>query len=198
MHTYENVIAHNEIADLNYTGISCGWVWGYENSITRENLIEKNHIHDIGNGVLSDMGGIYLLGKQQGTIVRCNLIHDVYSRHYGGWALYADEGASAVVFEQNICYNTNSNAFHQHYGCGNSNRMLSRCPNDDGGTSKIFYHLIRGRNWLRTCSKSILDCSFTGKIPQHGSCVADFWRFELCDLCWERRFNCSDGNDNRT
>ena len=69
MHTYENVIAHNEIADLNYTGISCGWVWGYENSITRENLIEKNHIHDIGNGVLSDMGGIYLLGNQQGTIV---------------------------------------------------------------------------------------------------------------------------------
>lgn len=167
MHTYENVIAHNEIADLNYTGISCGWVWGYENSITRENLIEKNHIHDIGNGVLSDMGGIYLLGKQQGTIVRCNLIHDVYSRHYGGWALYADEGASAVVFEQNICYNTNSNAFHQHYGCGNTVRNNIFCFSKDApiGMSRPELHLgtIFEQNIIVTHGQRALEIGYKGE-----------------------------------
>lgn len=122
MHAYENTISHNTISDLYYTGISIGWVWGYKDNITRDNLIEKNHIFNIGQGKLSDMGGVYLLGKQPGTIVRNNLIHDVVSAHYGGWALYTDEGSSYITLEKNICYNTTNNAFHQHYGCMNTVR----------------------------------------------------------------------------
>lgn len=122
MHTYENIVAHNEISNLYYSGISCGWVWGYGNNISHDNLIEKNHIFNLGNGVLSDIGGIYLLGKQPGTVVRGNLIHDVTCRHYGGWALYTDEGSSGILLENNVCYNTNSNSFQQHYGSANTVR----------------------------------------------------------------------------
>lgn len=119
---FDTVIAHNEISHMNYTGISCGWTWGYSDCIACNILIEKNYIHHLGGGILSDMGGIYLLGKHHGTIVRNNLIHDVDSRHYGGWGLYADEGSSYILFENNICYNMSSNCFHQHFGCMNTVR----------------------------------------------------------------------------
>ena len=118
-HGMECTISHNNISDLYYTGISCGWVWGYKDSVSRDNRIEKNHIWNLGQGVLSDMGGVYLLGKQPGTVVSGNLIHDIKSRHYGGWALYTDEGSSYMTLENNVCYNTSNNCYHQHYGSMN-------------------------------------------------------------------------------
>ncbi|MBN1864889.1 MAG: right-handed parallel beta-helix repeat-containing protein [Victivallales bacterium] len=114
--TFQNVISCNHIHDLYYTGISVGWVWGYRESVTRENLISSNHIHDVGQGLLSDMGGIYTLGAQPGTEIRGNVIHDISSATYGGWAIYPDEGTSHVLIEDNVCYNTNCAVFHQHYG----------------------------------------------------------------------------------
>ena len=115
-HSFGNTIAHNHIHDLFYTGISVGWVWGYRESVSCDNLIEKNHIHDIGQAVLSDMGGIYTLGVQPGTVIRGNLIHDITKDGYGGWAIYPDEGSSHEIIENNVCYRTNDQVFHQHYG----------------------------------------------------------------------------------
>ena len=62
------------------------------------------------------MGGIYLLGAQPGTIVEHNLIHDIYAREYGGWALYTDEGSAFIRLEHNVCFNCSDNCYHQHYG----------------------------------------------------------------------------------
>lgn len=115
-HSFGNHISHNHIHDLFYSGISCGWVWGYADSVSKNNHIEKNHIHDIGQGLLSDMGGIYTLGVQPGTIIRGNRIYNVEKRNYGGWGIYLDEGSSHILVEENICYNTSSQGFNQHYG----------------------------------------------------------------------------------
>ncbi len=119
-HGYCNEISHNEIAHLFYSGISVGWRWGYGDTVCHDNIISKNHIYDIGQGLLSDMGGIYTLGSQIGTRIEDNLIHDIKSRHYGGWALYTDEGSSHIRISGNICYNCTSNCYNHHYGSTNT------------------------------------------------------------------------------
>jgi parallel beta-helix repeat protein len=116
MHSGTNRVAHNHIHDLYYTAISVGWNWGYQETPCRENTIEFNHLHDIGKSLLSDMGAIYTLGIQHGTVLRNNLIHDVNAFTYGGWGLYTDEGSTDILLENNVVYRCKSAGFHQHYG----------------------------------------------------------------------------------
>jgi len=114
----DNSILHNEIYATYYTGISAGWTWGYGASAAHHNIIEFNLIHDIGRGMMADMGCIYTLGVQPGTVIRNNVCHDV-TRHghsYGAWGIYLDEGSSQIVVENNLVYRTEDGGFHQNYG----------------------------------------------------------------------------------
>lgn len=114
-HAFDCTVAHNHIHHACYTGISTGWTWGYRETPSRNNRIEHNLIHHIGAGVLSDMGGIYTLGVQPGTVVRGNHLHDIWSQDYGGWGIYLDEGTSHLLVEHNLVHDTKDAPFNIHF-----------------------------------------------------------------------------------
>ncbi len=119
-------ITHNEIHDGYYSAISVGWVWGYGYTVTYNNKICDNLIYNIGQGWLSDMGGIYTLGNQPGTVLSGNVIHNVAADPdeggYGGWGIYLDEGSAYILVENNLSYCCGSDAYHLHYGSYNTVR----------------------------------------------------------------------------
>jgi hypothetical protein len=128
-----NRLIHNHIFNCNYTGISCGWTWGYAPTRTVCNLIEYNHIHHINhNEILSDNGGIYTLGQQPGTILRGNVIHDISCYGYGAWGIYPDEGSSEMLIEKNLVYGTKKASYSTHYGrdCIVQNNIFALSKND--------------------------------------------------------------------
>ena len=121
----DNNVHHNEIYDFYYSAISSGWTWGYGPALATGNSFEYNYIHHIGKrmdgdgSVLSDLGGIYTLGDQTGTVIRNNVFHDIWAGKYGGWAIYCDEGTRNILIENNLAYRCRHACFDQHYGKDN-------------------------------------------------------------------------------
>ncbi len=182
-----NKVTHNEVCDFRYSGMSVGWSWGYEPSSANHNVIEYNHIHDVGKAQLSDMGGIYTLGISPGTILRNNYIHDIISNPVVscGWGLYTDEGSTDELLENNVIVNTWSGGFHQHYGENNhvANNIFALSHNEQIIRSRqeehtsffferniVYYNNGRllGSNWSN--GKYVMDNNLywdtSGKAPE--------------------------------
>jgi len=133
--SWANTVSHNHVHHLNYSGISVGWTWGYRPSKAACNTVEYNHVHHVGQGMLSDLAGIYTLGISPGTAIRFNLIHDVQAYDHAGRGIYNDEGSSFILVENNIVYRTSQSAYHLNYGRENTIRNnVFICGTDENVT----------------------------------------------------------------
>lgn len=114
-YTEGTTIAHNEITNLPYSGISIGWGWGETDAggggyyqpvvfdtptVSRNNRVEYNYVHNVMQ-LLWDGAGIYTLGDMPGTIVRGNHVHDNPGVPGG---IYLDEGSARIEVTGNLVY----------------------------------------------------------------------------------------------
>jgi hypothetical protein len=109
------VVRHCEIRDLPYTGVSVGWRWDTVPTACANNLVENCHIHHVMQ-LLSDGGGIYTLGRQPGTVLRGNHIHDIPAN--AGRAesngMFLDQGTSLLVIEKNVLHSIAKSVLRFH------------------------------------------------------------------------------------
>lgn len=110
----ENKITHNHVYDIYWSGICVGSVQNFGPSQAQNNIVEHNHVHDIGKGLLSDVAGIYTCSSP-GTRIRFNRVHDITRRDYGGWGIYTDEGAHDLLIEKNVVYKCQDGGLFAHH-----------------------------------------------------------------------------------
>jgi hypothetical protein len=142
-------VAHNEICELPYTGVSVGWGWGIPDAgggaytspvpyttptVCRDNRIIDNHIHHV-MGKRDDGGGIYTLSRQPGTLIAGNHLHDNGPGVPGG--IYLDEGSAEIEVTGNLVYevatalNFNNRAQNRRATCqvhDNAVTVVQRAP----------------------------------------------------------------------
>jgi hypothetical protein len=107
-------IIHNHIYDLYQSAIAVGSVQDFGPSQAQGNIIEYNHVHDVGQGMLSDVAGIYTCSTPQSR-VRYNRVHDVSRRDSGGWGIYPDQGSHDLLIEKNLVYRCQDGALFAHH-----------------------------------------------------------------------------------
>jgi len=142
------VIAHNEIFNLPYTGINVGWGWTKMTNSLRDNLVFANHVHHVGRR-LGDLGGIYLLSAQPGTVVAENAISDMDPSPYvpdphHWYYLYLDEGSSFITVRDNWCPADNflKNANGPGNVWTNNGPQVSAAIKNAAGLEPAFKHLL--------------------------------------------------------
>lgn len=75
--TYNNRIAHNELAYISNSGVSIGWSWGKEINYTKDNYIGRNYIHHVAQ-FMGDAAGIYSLGDCSGSSYEGNYLDQIF------------------------------------------------------------------------------------------------------------------------
>ena len=123
-------VSSNEIRHLPYTAVSVGWNWTAAPTVCEGHLITSNHIHHVMQ-TLSDGAGIYTLGRQPGTILRGNVIHDiaVNAGRAESNGIFMDEGSSEMLVESNVIYNIAKSPIRFHKAGKNmvrNNQLVTR------------------------------------------------------------------------
>ena len=138
------VIRGNHIHDLSYSGISVGWTWADVPSGAHHNTIERNYIHHVMM-LMGDGGAIYTLGRQDGTVVRGNVMHDIIGWHAEGNGIYTDQGTSGLLIENNFTARTGWGGI----GCGTHDMTVRNNIVVFAGRCALSSYKGDRRNWER-------------------------------------------------
>jgi len=125
---FDIVISNNVIHHHRYNGISIGSQNDYTTSYTSKIIVTQNYVYTIGQHILCDQGGIYMIGIQTGTFIYGNVVKNVFSYAQYMWGIYLDNSASNIVVANNVVYNTGWASIFQHLGANNTviNNVFAR------------------------------------------------------------------------
>jgi hypothetical protein len=104
-YAHDITIEHNEISNINYSGICIGWGWTRTINCMKNNKVIANHIHHFAKNMY-DVGGIYTLSAQSNTEIRGNSIHHLEKAPYTHdlnhfQYIYLDENSSFIRVTDN-------------------------------------------------------------------------------------------------
>jgi hypothetical protein len=99
-------IEHNELSYLPYSGICVGWGWTKTTNAMRNNRIRANLVHHFAKHMY-DVGGIYTLSAQPGSVISENYVHSIFTAPYAHdpdhfFYMYLDEGSSGITIKNNF------------------------------------------------------------------------------------------------
>lgn len=139
-----SLISHNEISNGQATGISVGWKWQDSETGGNFNEISYNHVWSVMKRMY-DGAAIYTLGKQKGTTIRYNLIHNIATVNPRGnplttspatglhapkaFGIYLDQGSDLVEASYNLVFDTSS-AFMRNFDIGDTNPTQNLIENN--------------------------------------------------------------------
>ncbi|MFS0727515.1 right-handed parallel beta-helix repeat-containing protein [Paenibacillus sp. 1P07SE] len=105
-------IEHNEISYGPYSGMQIGNQSSSHNDIgAGDNIIRHNHVHRVMQ-LHDDGGGIYTLGRQEGTRIVQNWVHHIsrssHAQHYPIGAFYLDNYSEFITLDHNVTHDLGS------------------------------------------------------------------------------------------
>ncbi len=129
-------IEHNEVAYVNYSGISMGWGWNASANAMSNNIIQYNDIHDVTQ-LLADGSSIYTLGNQgPDSRVEYNYVHDFGQSKWADFCcihgLYLDEGSTGFSMQHNLMSNSPTDVFQNRTG---TNTVTDNSDNPSGAAN---------------------------------------------------------------
>ena len=100
-------IEHNEVRDVSYSGICVGWGWLKAVNCMRNNRMYANYVHHYAKHMY-DVGGLYTLSAQPGSVISENCIDSIYHPSYvhdphHWFYFYLDEGSGYINIHDNWC-----------------------------------------------------------------------------------------------
>ncbi len=141
-------IEHNEVNQVNYSGISLGWGWTPTVNVMKNNRIIANKIHHYGKQMY-DVAGIYTLSAQPNTWITHNYIDSIYKAPYAHipshwFYLYTDEGSSFMTIQHNWTPSTKflQNANGPNNRWENNGPMVADSIKQQAGLTPAFQHLL--------------------------------------------------------
>ena len=146
--SHHNTVTHNEIYDLYNGAIRIGFKLNISNGVgnAHDNMVAFNRMWNLGQGVTSDMGGIYFSSSDtKGNQVLNNVIHDVTHDPgpggYGGNGIYFDQGASNIVAKNNLVYRVSGAGLFINF----ADMLDGEIPQNDVITNNVFAY---PKKWL--------------------------------------------------
>ena len=100
-------IEFNEVNEVSYSGICVGWGWTKTVNAMRNNRVYANRVNHYAKHMY-DVGGLYTLSAQPGTVISENYIDSIYKAPYAHdpnhwFYFYLDEGSAYITIKDNWC-----------------------------------------------------------------------------------------------